>query len=64
MNPFIPMSRTSYRAIVDALDHVRRAASAAGCATGGAQEIARRLRAEAALLEQLVERATIVERPR
>jgi hypothetical protein len=51
------MSRTALTAIEHALDHVRRAASAAGCLPGPAQDVARRLRAEQVVLERLIESA-------
>lgn len=58
MNP-IPMSRNTFTAVEHALDHVRRAASAAGCVPGAGQDVARRLRAEQAVLERLIEFAVV-----
>lgn len=55
----IPMSRTHLLALEHAVDHLRRASSAAGCVPGESQHIARRLRAETVILERLIELAVV-----
>lgn len=61
MTRHIPMSRTQLLALEHAADHLRRASSAAGCVPGESQHIARRLRAEVAILECLIEHAVVRE---
>ena len=53
----ISMSHSAFTALEHALDHIRRAASAAGCIPGAGQDVVRRLRAEQAVLERLMEYA-------
>jgi len=61
MPPLIAMTRTQHEALEHALDHLRRSASAAGCVPGECQHVARRLRAEIAILERLMELALVRE---